>query len=231
VSTVAPQTANDPILGDGYRAFDGTSMAAPLVAGIAGLVQHEHPGYTPFQVKNAVMRSVDRPTSLKMLSSYANVTGVPKTPISGLFTRTQGRVNALRALTASTANATPLTDGNIDGAVFLGGAVHRSVAWPRDVNDVYRKRLVAGNRYRIRLNGPANRDMDLYVWKPGATEIHQFTAGCFTVSGPCPWLRAVSGSVDADEQVTFSVGATGTFYLQVQGWYSGGRYTLSVTRL
>ena len=142
-------------------------MASPLVAGIAGLVKHEHPGYTPFQLKNAVMRSVDRPDSLRMLSSFANVTGIPKTPIAGTFTRTQGRVNALKALTASTANATPLTDGNIDGAVFLGGTVQRSVAWPRDVNDVYRKRLVAGNRYRIRLNGPPNKDMDLWVWRPG----------------------------------------------------------------
>ena len=206
-------------------------MASPLVAGIAGLVKHEHPGYTPFQLKNAVMRSVDRPDSLRMLSSFANVTGIPKTPIAGTFTRTQGRVNALKALTASTANATPLTDGNIDGAVFLGGTVQRSVAWPRDVNDVYRKRLVAGNRYRIRLNGPPNKDMDLWVWRPGATEIHQFTSGCFNPNGACPWLRAVSGSLDADEQVTFSVGATGTFYIQVQGWYSGGPYTLSVKRL
>ena len=45
-------------------------------------------------------------------------------------------MNALKALTASTTNATPLTDGNIDGAVLLGGTVQRSVAWPRDVNDV-----------------------------------------------------------------------------------------------
>ncbi|HEX5936262.1 MAG TPA: S8 family peptidase [Actinomycetota bacterium] len=229
MSTIAadlPGGAGTP----GYAVFDGTSMAAPVVAGIAGMVKHAHPGYTPFQIKNAVMRSVDRPSSLKMLSSHANQTGMPTTPISGLFTRTQGRVNALKALTASTANATPLTDGNIDGAVFLSGTVQRSVAWPRDVNDVYRKRLFAGNRYRITLNGPAGKDMDLMVWRPGATEIHQFTAGCF-FGGSCPWLRAVSGSPDADEQVTFSVAKTGTFYVQVQGWYSGGRYTLSVKRL
>ena len=231
VSTIAPQAGGDVGVDPGYAAFDGTSMASPLVAGIAGLVKHEHPGYTPFQLKNAVMRSVDRPDSLKMLSSFADMTGIPKTPIAGAFTRTQGRVNALKALTASTANATPLTDGNVDGAVFLGGTVQRSVAWPRDVNDVYRKRLVAGNRYRIRLNGPPNKDMDLWVWRPGTTEIHQFTSGCFNPRGTCPWLRAVSGSIDADEQVTFSVGATGTFYIQVQGWYSGGSYTLSVKRL
>jgi subtilisin family serine protease len=230
LSTVAPQAGNPDGAGVGYAVFDGTSMASPLVAGVAGLVRHEHSSFSPSQVKNAVMRSVDRPSSLKLLSSWANVTGIPKTPIGGRFTRTQGRVNALDALTASTANATPLTDGNVDGAVSLGGTVRRSVSWPSDVNDVYRKRLVAGNRYRIRLDGPAGKDLDLWVWRPGTTEIHQFTAGCFS-GGSCPWVRAVSGSPDADEQVTVSVGATGTFYIQVQGWYSGGRYTLSVQRV
>ena len=104
------------------------------------------------------------------------------------------------------------------------------MSWPRDVNDVYRKRLVAGNRYRIRLNGPAGKDLDLWVWKPRTTEIHQFTTACFS-GGSCPWVRALSASPDADEQVTFSVATTGVFYIQVQGWYSGGRYTLSVRRV
>jgi hypothetical protein len=73
--------------------------------------------------------------------------------------------------------------------------------------------------------------MDLYVWSPGTTEIHQFTSGCFRRNGPCPALRAISADLDADEQVTFSVQQTGTFFIQVQGWYSGGLYSLSVRRV
>jgi len=229
VSTVAPEAGGD--VGVGYQVWDGTSMAAPLVAGIAGAVKHEHPTYGPVDLKNAVMNSVDHPASLKLLTSRAHVTGVSKSPIAGKFTRTQGRVNALGALTAPITNATPLTDGNINGAKPMTGTVRSTVGWPSDVNDVYRRRLVGGNRYRITLNGPAGKDMDLYVWSPVAKEIHQFTSGCFRRNGPCPALKAVSGGLDADERVTFGVPNTGTFFIQVQGWYSSGRYTLSIRRV
>ena len=177
------------------------------------------------------MNSVDHRSRLKLVTSWARLTGLPRSAIAGRFTRTQGRVNALEALDAPITNATPLTDGNINGAVPLGGSVEGRVMWPGDANDVFRKRLVAGNRYRIRLDGPNAKDFDLWVWSPGVKEIYQFTAGCFTRHGPCPALRAVSGSLDADEQVTFTVQKTATFYIQVQGWYSSGLYSMTVRRV
>ena len=138
------------------------------------------------------MNSVNHPPGLKLLTSWAHVTGVSTKPIEGLFTRTQGRLNARAALNAPITNATPLTDGNIVGAKPIAGSVHRRVDWPEDVNDVYRRRLEAGNRYRITLDGPAGKDFDLYVWSPGTTEIHSSRAGASagTVparrSGRCP---------------------------------------------
>src|SRR5947208_14238575 len=48
-----------------YEYFDGTSMAAPMVAGIAGLVRSEHPLYPAVQIKNAIMHSVHHPAALK----------------------------------------------------------------------------------------------------------------------------------------------------------------------
>ena len=116
--------------------------------------------------------------------------------------------------------------------MFLGGTVQRSVAWPRDVNNVYRKRLAAGNRYRIRLNGPPNKDMDLWVWRRERPRSTSSTVGVLPANGAAmPRGSRVSGSIDADEQVTFSGGLDRDIYIQVQGWYSGGRYTLSVKRL
>jgi subtilisin family serine protease len=228
MSTVPPPLGQ---FDEGYLFSDGTSMAAPLVAGIAGLVQHHNPSYGPLALKNAVMRSVDRPRALRMLSSWAEQIGVGKRPIEGRFTRTQGRVNALEALTAPTTNATPLTDGNIDGAKAMRATVRGRVVWPADVNDVYRKRLGGRNRYRVMLNGPPGKDLDLLVWIPDATEIHQFTRSCFQRRGVCPFLKAYPAEFDADEQVTFRVANTGVFFIQVQGWYSSGSYTLSVRRL
>lgn len=226
LSTVKQNVPHTPYTG--YEVWDGTSMSAPLVAGIAGLVLAENPGYSPTQVKNAIMNSVDTPSSLKLYTHWAKVLGLPKHAISGHFTRTQGRVNALAALTGSTTTATPQTDGNIDGARSIDVRRSDRVSWPSDVNDVYKRRLVDGHRYRVTLNGPAGADFDLWVWKPGSKEIFQFTLGCFQRHGSCPAFAANSTSPHADEALTFRAHKTGTFYIQVNGWYSSGRYALKI---
>jgi subtilisin family serine protease len=214
-----------------YEFFDGTSMAAPMVAGIAGLVRSEHPGYGAVKIKNAIMHSVNHPASLKLYDAWGPEAGVGKKLLAGHFTRTQGRVNALRALTSSTANATPLTDGNIGGAKAFTSPTVGLVSWPADANDVYWRKLRKGTRYQVVLNGPPGVDMDLWVWRPGTTEIFQFTPGCFVKGGRCPALQAVSGGRTADEKVTFRAPKTGIFYIQVNGWYSGGRYTLTFKKV
>jgi subtilisin family serine protease len=213
-----------------YEFFDGTSMASPLVAGIAGLVLAEHPAYTPADVKNAIMNSVDHPASLKMLTEWAKAFGLPKTPIKGHFTRTQGRVNAVAALTAATTNATPATDGSISGARSIDAHRTGSVSWPADDNDVYAKRLVRGRRYAVTLDGPRGRDFDLWIWRPGTKDVFQFSSGCFQRGGACPALAAASASRTADERAVFKATTTGTFYIQVNSWYSHGAYGLRIKR-
>ena len=229
MSTVA--VGRGPLAHPGYVVWDGTSMAAPMVAGIAGLVRSEHPNDTAAGIKNAIMRSVNRPASLRLYDAWGPQAGVGKKLLTGHFTRTQGRVNALRALGGSTANATPLTDGNIDGAKLFTSPKVGHLAWPADANDVYKRKLRKGIRYQVILNGPSGSDMDLWVWRPGTTEIFQFTSGCFFRGGACPALQAVSGGRRADEKVTFRAPRTGVFYIQVNGWYSGGRYTLTMHKV
>jgi subtilisin family serine protease len=229
MSTVA--VGRGPLAHPDYVVWDGTSMAAPMVAGIAGLVRSEHPSYSAGQIKNAIMHSVNHPASLKLYDAWGPQAGVGKKLLSGHFTRTQGRVNAFRALTSSTTNATPLTDGNINGAKAFASPTVGHLAWPADANDVYKRKLRKGTRYQVVLNGPSGSDMDLWVWRPGTTEIFQFTSGCFVKGGACPALQAVSGGRTADEKVTFKAPKTGVFYIQVNGWYSGGRYKLTLRKV
>jgi len=214
-----------------YEFFDGTSMASPMVAGIAGLVLAENPGDTPVQAKNAVMNSVDHPTALKLYTMWGKATGVGTKLLSGHFTRTQGRVNAHTAIANDIASATPKTDGNIDGARSIDTRKAGRLAWPSDDNDVYKKRLVKGHRYAVTLDGPRGQDFDLWIWNPGTQDIWQFTSGCFRKGGSCPAFASVSGGTTADEHTTFRARKTGTFYIQVNDWYSRGKYTLRIKKV
>jgi hypothetical protein len=104
------------------------------------------------------------------------------------------------------------------------------LTWPADDNDVYKRRLVKGHRYSVTVDGSRGSDLDLWVWRPGTKDIFQFTIGCFRKGGSCPALAAASASPSADEHAVFRATKTGTYYFQVNSWYSHGRYTLRVKR-
>lgn len=226
VDVSAPGTdITSTVPGGSWNAEDGTSMAAPHAAGVAALVLAQNPLFTVAQLKNAVMRSVDRPALLTRMyfNAAPGLTGVAGTTRTGSFTRTVGRVNALTALTASSANATSLTDGNVDGAKTMSTAnVFGTVAWPGDVNDVRKRKLTRGRTYRFTLVVPAGKDYDLYVWKPGAKEVWQ----------PNKFRRGSAHAGAADEVVKFRARSTGVYYIQVSTWlFKSGRYTLKFARL
>jgi subtilisin family serine protease len=205
-----------------YYVDDGTSMAAPYVAGVAGLVKSAHPTYGPLEIKNAILNSVDRPDGLRYL--YLGPTDV----FPGSFTLTDGRVNALRALSASPATLIPRSDGNVSGARPMRAVVRGRVGWPEDVNDVYRKRLVRGRAYGVLLDVPRGQDFDLYVWKPGTLEIWQCSAKGLT---PCMLARSGTRGTGKDEVFVFRPEKTGTYYFHVSSWFSRGRYALVVVPL
>jgi subtilisin family serine protease len=228
VDLAAPGVDIESSVPGGFATFDGTSMAAPHVAGVAGLVLSQHPEYTVAQLKNALMRSVDKPTTLRTIYT-PNLTGngVAK---NGVFSRTAGRINANTALGALTTNATPASDGNINGAKAMSTAsVKGSVSWPGDINDVRKKRLTKGHRYRVTLVVPAHEDYDLFVWKPRTKEIWQIPGG--TNFGRLA-RASVTPRNGADEVATFKAGSTGTYYFHVSAWlFKSGSYKLTVKRL
>ena len=210
---------------DRYDVFDGTSMAAPHVAGVAGLVKGKHRRWAPREVKNAILSSVDRPASLDDL--YA----VPGHRVrSGGVTLTDGRVNADKARQVAVPKGGSVrSDGTIRGATKLRKLRRGKLGWPRDVNDVYRKRLERGRRYRAVLRGPRGEDFDLIIYKPGTKEIWQVEAGC-PLEPSCKVLfyRPTESS---DEASRFRATTTGKYFFQVSSFFSKGRYRLRVVRI
>ncbi|HTG46651.1 MAG TPA: S8 family serine peptidase [Actinomycetota bacterium] len=192
-----------------YGMLDGTSMATPFVVGVAGLVASLHPGYSPVQIKDAILHGVDRPHG-----------------VAGGRTVTNGRLDAAKALNASTANATPKSDGTIAGAVRLVHAKTGTLSYPADVNDVFRVHLLKGHRYVATLDVPKDRNFDLWVWKPGTLDVWQVEPGC--TKATCHVLAAGAEPKGKDETVRFAAGKTGTYYLIVTDRGGAGRYRLTL---
>lgn len=211
-----------------YGVMSGTSMAAPFVAGVAGLVKSQNPVYTHAELKNAILSSADHPVALDTLDLLGKVR-------AGAFTRmSDARVNALAALTASTTNTTMVTDGNIDGARTIRAIRRGTVRWPDDVNDVF-KRLLKRGTYRVFLDGPKGKDFDLYVWKRGTTEIWQYELPCYPELGPpeqCKLMKAKAGTTADEEIKKLKIKKKGVYFFHVSAFlFSKGKYRLSIEKL
>lgn len=86
---------NDPkdlVKNNYYQKMSGTSMAAPHVSGVAGLVWEANPKLTASQVKNIIVDTADRPVSFKDSNGktvlFANILNAKKAVERALSTET-----------------------------------------------------------------------------------------------------------------------------------------------
>jgi subtilisin family serine protease len=227
VDVAAPGTdILSTVPGGGTDTFSGTSMAAPHAAGLAGLLASEFPSLSAREIKNVIMNTAER--GLPLGSAMHSLVFPGSAARTGPFMVTRARIDAAAALTAPppTSNAIPSHDGDIPGAVRLRRRATGRVALPGDVNDVYRRRLKAGKKYRVVLAVPPGKDYDLYVWSPGTTEIWQ---GIWNFSTPKLRARSEGVGKGENERVTFKARTTGVHYFHVSAWFlSKGSYTLRI---
>lgn len=85
----------------GYK--DGTSMAAPHVVGLAGLIRNENPTFTHAEVRYVILRSVDRQASLS-----------DKTVSGGRINTAEALLTPLVLLPPSDVEATPVSTNQVD---------------------------------------------------------------------------------------------------------------------
>jgi subtilisin family serine protease len=82
---------NSTIKGSKYRAMSGTSMASPVVAGLAALIRSYYPKLTAIQVKEIILNSVTK------INHEVMIPGIGKVQFSELC-ESGGIVNAFNAL-------------------------------------------------------------------------------------------------------------------------------------
>ncbi len=87
LSTI-PSTTGD--YSNAYASFSGTSMASPLVAGLAALVKSAFPDWSPDQIANQIINSTDDISTIGENPKYIRAGGFGS-----------GRINAFQALTTS----------------------------------------------------------------------------------------------------------------------------------
>lgn len=86
---------NSTVPGSKYEEFDGTSMAAPVVSGLAALIWSYYPKLTAIQVKDIILKSVVKPLKKVKLTDVKGTTS--RVPFAELCI-TGGIVNAYNAL-------------------------------------------------------------------------------------------------------------------------------------
>ncbi|MDM5314933.1 S8 family serine peptidase [Fictibacillus sp. b24] len=131
-----------------YDYYDGTSMAAPHVTGTAALVVSTNPSFTTAQVKDRIMGSVTK------LSSLTNkvVTG--------------GLINA------GVATGAVDSDGEIPGVALTTTSVSSTLDATSDKNDVYSVTLVKGEKLAVSMSGATGTDFDVYLYNSSAKTVN-----------------------------------------------------------
>jgi hypothetical protein len=219
VLSTLPLPVTEGRVAPGYGLKDGTSMAAPYVAGVAALVFASHPGISPHQVTRILATTASRGRA-----------GLPRTSTDGW-----GIVNARAAVTAP-APVDDLAEMN-DDVRWLARRLDlrptrspvRLTAWA-DANDdpidVYPVILRRGERLKVTIVSSAGRLVPL-VFRPSVRSFERITQAGFDRNllgravRPTPRIRTVV--VRARE--------SGRHFVVVAAEHRGGAYSLRLQRL
>jgi hypothetical protein len=210
-----------------FRKAEGTSFAAPQVAGAAAQVlsvaQQLGIDLEAEQVAGLLTRSAEDATPLtgcrRCDYDRDRYTGWGRLDVAGA-------IEALRSGPAVAADAYEPNDDAGRRAWRLGARrshVLASLDYWDDRRDVYRVRLRRGEGLRASIRGSAGTDMNLMLWKPGVSRLGPATSRRL--------LAARSAGPGATESVSYRAPSTGWYFVQVSMREEGaGGYSLRLDR-
>lgn len=200
----------------GYAFKDGTSMAAPYVAGVAALVQ----------AANGNALSSDQVRRQIALTA---------TPLESGGRNNRSGYGVINPVAAVTTNAPQDDHQEVNDDIrWLGKPGRRVVGSPvqisatidqrEDIDDVYPITVKRGDRVQVTLRYTTGV-ADLYVWGPRTRTVATDTANVRRN------LLRYRGGQGRTKRITFVAATTGVHYLNVYGRRGRGEYTLTtVTR-
>jgi len=210
-----------------FRKAEGTSFAAPQVAGAAAqllsVAQQLGIQMRPDQVASLLTRSAEDATPLtgcrRCRYDRDRYTGWGRLDVASA-------IDELRSAPPAAADAYEPNDDAGRRAWRLGARrshVLASLDYWDDRRDVYRVRLRRGEGLRASIRGSAGTDMNLMLWKPGVRRLGPATNRRL--------LAARSTGPGATESVSYRAPATGWYFVQVSMREEGaGGYSLRLDR-
>jgi subtilisin family serine protease len=212
-----PLRVTDRQVAPGYALKDGTSMAAPYVAGAAALIFAANPSASPYQVLRQIQNTATDigPRGRDDLSGY-------------------GILNTLAAVTLPLPSDDP---GEVNDDVrFVAdeaslketgrpAVIRAAIDQHDDPDDLYPVLLRRGETVRATVTYDAGL-LNLYLWRPRTRTV--------STSGPKNYRDNVVkfvGEPGVRRQVLVAKApTTGRYYLNVFARRGGGRYTLTIRR-
>lgn len=201
-----------------YTELGGTSLAAPHVAGVAALILSEYPDLTPDQVKRAMERSADRPSSYTYVSDYQYPSGKRNDQVGYGIVNAYGALsvasqihqqNIIDALSGFDVTITNNTSYTIDDiSVELYGTIGGSTVTLFSEN----MELVEGGGHMV--GYPVYRGAELYA-SPGTT-IPNISLEFYASCSSCPDNLRIAVAIDNSTPTNFEsfYFGDGDFYIR-----------------
>jgi subtilisin family serine protease len=212
-----PLRVTDRVVAPGYALKDGTSMAAPYVAGAASLIFAANPSATPYQVLRQIEntatdigpRGRDDLTGYGVLSALAAVT-LP------LPADDPGEVNDDVRFVANEASLKETGRPTV---------IQAAIDHHDDPDDLYPVLLRRGETLRATVTSTSGF-LNLYLWRPRTRTVSAQGGERFRDNV----VKYVGRPGKRRQVLVVKVPSTGRYYLNVYARLGGGRYTLTISR-